>query len=195
MRLPELSIHHAPWYLRPFFWNQRRKYGQVLRAALVWARAPKLFLAVAALYGVLDRRGSPMPPVLRSLVTVRISQINHCAFCQDLNSEMLVRRTGSTRKLVELVRWRDRSLFNAQQRAALEYAEAVTYPDRAVADELFAELLRHFDEEAIVELTGLIAFQNLSSKFNSALDVTAQGFCHIPQITDIVAARDGRPSS
>jgi hypothetical protein len=28
-----------------------------------------------------------------------------------------------------------------------------------------------------MELTGLIAFQNLSSKFNGALDVPAQGFC------------------
>jgi len=37
-----------------------------------------------------------------------------------------------------------------------------------------------FDEDAIVELTGLIAFQNLSSKFNSALDVPPQGFCKMP---------------
>jgi len=29
-------------------------------------------------------------------------------------------------------------------------------------------------------LTGLIAFQNLSSKFNSALDAPAQGFCRLP---------------
>ncbi len=43
-----------------------------------------------------------------------------------------------------------------------------------------ARLAQHFDEDAIVELTGLIAFQNLSSKFNSALDVPAQGFCQIP---------------
>lgn len=25
----------------PFFWNRRRKYGHVLEAALLWARAPK----------------------------------------------------------------------------------------------------------------------------------------------------------
>jgi hypothetical protein len=36
-----------PWYLRPFFWNQRRKYGAVLDSALLWARSPKLFLGVA----------------------------------------------------------------------------------------------------------------------------------------------------
>ena len=49
----------VPWYLRPFFWNQRRKYGAALEAALLWVRSPRLFLAVAALYGVIDRRGSP----------------------------------------------------------------------------------------------------------------------------------------
>lgn len=57
-----------PWYLRPFFWNQRRKYGAVLDAALLWARAPRLFIGVALLYGMIDRRSSPLPPPLRSLV-------------------------------------------------------------------------------------------------------------------------------
>jgi hypothetical protein len=37
-----------------------------------------------------------------------------------------------------------------------------------------------FDDDALVELTALIAFQNLSSKFNAALDVPAQGFCRLP---------------
>jgi hypothetical protein len=32
---------------------------QVLIPALLWGRVPKLFMAVATLYGVLDRRGSP----------------------------------------------------------------------------------------------------------------------------------------
>jgi alkylhydroperoxidase family enzyme len=60
---------------------------------------------------------------------------------------------------------------------ALEYAEAMTETSRKVTDELFDRLHAAFDDDAIVELTGLIAFQNLSSKFNSALDVPAQGFC------------------
>lgn len=177
MRIPARPLAQYPWHLRPFFWNQRRKYGQVLKPALVWARVPRLFLAVAALYGVLDRRGSPLHPVLRSLVTVRISQINHCRFCLDLNSATLAKRAGSMEKVAALEHWADNALFDAQERAALAYAEAVTFPDRSVSDELMTELRRHFDDDAIVELTGLIAFQNLSSKFNSALGVPAQGFC------------------
>jgi hypothetical protein len=42
-------------------------YGEVLQAARLWARAPKLFAAVAVLYGMIDRRSSPIDPALRSL--------------------------------------------------------------------------------------------------------------------------------
>jgi uncharacterized peroxidase-related enzyme len=177
MRILERASGRYPWYLRPFFWNQERKYGQVLVPALIWARVPGLFLSVAALYGVLDRRRSPLGPVLRSLVTVRVSQINHCAFCLDLNSAVLAQRAGSMEKVRALEQWADSALFDEKERVALEYAETMTYPGRVVGDGLMAGLRRHFDDDAIVELTGLIAFQNLSSKFNAALGIPAQGFC------------------
>jgi alkylhydroperoxidase family enzyme len=37
-----------------------------------------------------------------------------------------------------------------------------------------------FEADAIAELTAVIAFQNMSSKFNAALDVPSQGFCQLP---------------
>jgi AhpD family alkylhydroperoxidase len=180
MRISEKPLLRYPWYLRPFFWNQKRKYGQVLKPGLIWGRSPLLFMAVAILYGVLDRRSSPLDPVLRSLVTVRVSQINWCRFCIDLNSATLAKRAGSTAKVEALANWRDSHLFDDKERVALEYTEAVTITGQTVSEELMARLKKHFGEDAIIELTGLIAFQNLSSKFNSALDVPAQGFCQIP---------------
>jgi AhpD family alkylhydroperoxidase len=172
------SPHHRfPWYVRIFFWNQRRRYGAVLEPARLWGRSPKVFMAVALLFGALDRRSSPLEPELRSLVTVRVSQINWCAFCVDLNSSLVLRRGGGLDKLAELERFESSSLFSEREKAALAYAEAVTYTGRQTGPELFARLRRHFDDDAIIELTGLIAFQNLSSKFNAALGVEAQGFC------------------
>jgi AhpD family alkylhydroperoxidase len=182
MRIPIRSPADAPWYLRPFFWNQRRKYGAALDSALLWARSPPLFLGVAALYGMIDRRSSPIEPALRSLLTVRVSQINQCPFCVDLNSATLLARGVSPDKVQALDRWRESPLFDERERVALEYAEAATYPDRGVDDALIARLKRHFDDDAVVELTGLIAFQNLSSKFNSALGVAPQGFCRLPAL-------------
>jgi len=158
----------------------------------MWGRVPKLFLAISTLYGLLDRRASPLDPVLRSLVTVRVSQINGCRFCVDLNSATLVRRAGSQAKVDALDNWRGSDRFDPKERAALEYAEAMTDSTRRVSDALVDALRRYFDEDAIVELTALIAFQNLSSKFNSALDAPAQGFCRLP--TSAPAGRLDRPA-
>ena len=179
MRIAPASAR--PWYLRPFFWNQRRKYGKVLDAALLWARSPRLFLAVAILYGASDRRSSPIPPGLRSLLTVRVSQLNHCRFCVDLNSATVLKRGIGEDKLWALEDWRASNLFDERERIALEYAEAITRSDLGVTDELMARLQRQFADDAIVELTALIAFQNLSSKFNAALAVPPQGFCQLPE--------------
>ncbi|OAI07045.1 alkylhydroperoxidase [Methylomonas methanica] len=181
MRVTEKPIVSYPCYLRPFFWNQKRKYGQVLKPALIWARVPRLFAAIAILYGVLDRKSSPIDPVLRSLITVRVSQINGCRFCIDINSAVLAKRTGSMNKVEALARWQESGLFDNKERLVLDYVEAVTYTDRRVDDDLSRRLYEYFNEGEIVELTGLIAFQNLSSKFNSALDFPAQGFCRLPE--------------
>ncbi len=83
-------------------------------------------------------------------------------------------------KIEELKDWRESDLFDPRERAALEHTEAVTRSDQTMQEGVFDVLKDFFNEDAIVELTGLIAFQNMSSKFNSALGIPAQGFCRLP---------------
>lgn len=85
-------------------------------------------------------------------------------------------------KVEALEMWRESDLYDPQEKAALDYAEAMTDTGRRVDDATVEQLRLYFDDDEIVELTGLIAFQNLSSKFNSALDVPAQGFCRLPPV-------------
>ncbi len=166
-----------PWYVRLVLKLQRRKYGRPLEPALLWGRMPRSFLMLTLLYRSIDRAGSPLDPELRSLVQVRISQINSCTFCVDLNSSAALERHSTPEKLAALPAHATSPLFSDCERAALAYADAVTDPARRVDDALFAQLRGHFPDQEIVELTALIAFQNMSSKFNAALGVPAQGFC------------------
>jgi AhpD family alkylhydroperoxidase len=179
MRVEARPLGTYPWYLRPFFWNQRRKYGKVLDTAMLWARSPKLFMGVALLYGAIDRGSSPLAPALRSLLTVRVSQINHCRFCIDINAVTLLKHGVGEAKLWALEDWRRSTLFDERERVALEYAEAMTISYLEVSEELMARVKQQFDDDAIVEQTALIAFQNMSSKFNAALAVPPQGFCRV----------------
>ena len=68
-------------------------------------------------------------------------------------------------------------LFSDREKAALEYAEAMTVTGRRVDDALFARVRTHFSEAQIVELTAAAALENFRSKFNVALGIEAQGFC------------------
>jgi len=177
MRLSENHFKKIPWYLKPFFWNQKRKYGQYLEPAKIWASVPRIFLSVASIYGALERKRSPVPPIIRSLVSIRVSQMNWCSFCVDLNSLTLMKRINNSEKIDALENWRDSELFAPNEVAALNYAEQMTASNQQVSENCFETLKKHFNEAAIVELTALIAFQNMSSKFNSALDIEPQGLC------------------
>ena len=169
-----------PWYLRLTFRRQRRRYGRELEPVRLWARMPAAFLAMSAMYRALDRKSSPVEPALRSLVQVRISQINGCEFCVDLNSFIGLERGAAQDKLRALPQFEDSALFSEREKAALAYAEATTRSDRRVDETLIARLRRQFDDQAIVELAALLAYQNMSSKFNAALGVPAHGFCALP---------------
>ncbi|KTD64296.1 carboxymuconolactone decarboxylase family protein [Legionella spiritensis] len=177
MRLSENRFQKIPWYLKPFFWNQKRKYGQYLEPAKVWASIPGLFLSLISIVGVLERKRSPVSPVIRSLVSIRVSQMNWCSFCVDLNSLIIMKRIKNNEKADALERWRESTIFSPDEIAALDYAEQMTDNRQQVTDTCFEQLKEHFDEAAIVELTALIAFQNMSSKFNSALGIEPQGLC------------------
>ena len=179
MRVTNPGTTTLAWYLRPFFWLQKRRWGQLLVPALTWARVPPLYLALSGFHAAIERKGSPLEPALRSLVQARISQLNHCAFCVDLNSMLAAERAGATEKAFAVEAWRDSVLYTARERLALEYAEAVTCSQ--VTDELAERVKTEFGEKGLVELTGLIAFQNMSAKFNAALDIPSQGFCELPQ--------------
>ena len=87
----------------------------------------------------------------------------------------------SDEKILALEEYATSPLYDEAERAALEYADAITLSDRDVTDELFDRVRRHFDADEVVELTATIAWENSSSKFNRALRVSSQGLWKEPE--------------
>lgn len=77
-------------------------------------------------------------------------------------------------KLKALPHYASNPLYNDLERTVLTYADCMTITGREVSDELFSRLRQFFDEDALVELTAIIAWENASSKFNRALRVPSQ---------------------
>jgi alkylhydroperoxidase family enzyme len=80
----------------------------------------------------------------------------------------------SNEKIAALAGYATSPLYSEAERVALEYADCMTFTEREVTDELFARVREFYDEDAIVELTAIIAWENASSKFNRALRVPSQ---------------------
>ena len=78
-------------------------------------------------------------------------------------------------KLLAVDEYAERPDFTDDERLALGYADAITRSDQDVSDDMFAEVLEAFGEEATIELTAVIAWENASSKFNRALRIASQG--------------------
>ena len=80
----------------------------------------------------------------------------------------------SNEKIDALPNYANSDLYREAERLALEFADSMTITGRDVSDELFERLRRFYDEDALVELTATIAWENSSSKFNRALRVPSQ---------------------
>ncbi|HKP47276.1 MAG TPA: hypothetical protein VJT50_11795 [Pyrinomonadaceae bacterium] len=81
----------------------------------------------------------------------------------------------SDEKILALENYASSDLYNESERVALEYADSMTITGRDVSAELFTRLREHYNDDEIVELTTIIAWENSSSKFNRALRVPSQG--------------------
>jgi alkylhydroperoxidase family enzyme len=80
----------------------------------------------------------------------------------------------SDEKIDALSDYASSELYNDAERVALEFADCMTITGREVSDELFSRLREFYDDDAVVELTATIAWENASSKFNRALRVPSQ---------------------
>lgn len=98
---------------------------------------------------------------LRALLELRVSQINGCAYCVDMHSTQ-ARSHGETQQRLDCVAvWWECDFFDAAERAALAWAEALTKISETHApDAVYDALAPHFSPEQIVDLTFIIATMN-----------------------------------
>jgi AhpD family alkylhydroperoxidase len=122
---------------------------------------------------------------VRALAELKAATLTQCEYCIDLGSQ-IARRWGLTdEELLALPTYRASSLFTDVDKLVLDYASGMSRTPVEVSDALFAKLREHFDDAQIVELTHVIALENMRGRFNLALGIGAAGFsegmvCAVP---------------
>lgn len=112
---------------------------------------------------------SPFLAPLAHLVMLRASQINGCAFCVDMHVKEAKIHGDRELRLHHVAVWRESPLFSEQERAALEWTEALTQlSPHGVSDAIYASVREQFSEQELSELTFLVVAINGWNRLNVA---------------------------
>ena len=134
--------------------QQRLKFASV---------APEGYKAWGALRTYIAKCG--LEESLINLVYLRVSQINGCAYCVDLHTRDAEKAGESTRRLHNVVTWHETPFFSERERAALAWAESLTWlPETKAPDEAYEPLRQHFSDKEIADLTYAIALMNAMNR-------------------------------
>jgi AhpD family alkylhydroperoxidase len=134
--------------------------------------------AMKAMYGIGAYLSKcPIEQELLHLIYFRVSQINGCAYCLDMHSKDLLATGETAQRLFVLEAWREAPLFSDRERAALEWAEAVTrIRDGNVMDEVYDNARLQFSEEELIDLTLAITTINSYNRINIAFRTVAGSY-------------------
>jgi AhpD family alkylhydroperoxidase len=112
---------------------------------------------------------SSLPHATQELVKLRASQINGCGVCTDMHSKDATAAGETQLRLNMVAAWREATVFNEAERAALELAEEGTRIADAsggIPDEVWDRAAQHYDEEQLGALVSLIASINAWNRIN-----------------------------
>ncbi len=123
--------------------------------------------ALTAISGYLH--ASDLDPQLLSLIELRASQLNGCAYCIDMHSKDLLALETPLPRVLLLPAWRETSVYSPAERAALAWTEALTrLADGETLDRCYGELAAHFSPRALTRLTFAIITINSWNRLSVA---------------------------
>ena len=179
-RIPQATIDGA--YGAVMTRVARRMWGKVPdNAYVLWHNKPVL----KAVFGFEQKVGkwTSLDPHLKTYAEMASAGAIGCSWCLDFGYFMAHTKGLDEAKVREVPRWRESDVFTPLERDVLEYAEAMSATPCAVDDALSHRLQDALGVKSVVELTQLVALENMRSRFNSAAGLQSQGFsdvCELP---------------
>jgi len=167
-RLSPLALEHTP-ELKEHFNFFVGTLGFVPNSVLTMQRRPKLVKALAALNGAaMDPQGE-VDLGFRRLVGHFASKAAGCSYCMA-HTVLGAKNFGvDEAKLAALWDYATSPLYSEAERVALEFAAAAAQVPNAVTDELFARLRKHWTDDQVVELLGVVALFGFLNRWNDTM--------------------------
>jgi AhpD family alkylhydroperoxidase len=179
-RIPKAEITGPYGYLLKRF--SRKLLGDVaVPAEVMWHN--RAVLTSVSGFGRKSQKWDRLDPNLKSFAHMAVAALVGCSWCLDFGYFHAHNEGLDEAKASEVPRWRESPVFNSLERDVMEYAEAMSETPPRVTDVLSARLLEQLGAPAMVELTAVVGFANMSTRCNTAMGIEAQGFskaCKLP---------------
>lgn len=115
-------------------------------------QSPELFKKMVE-FSLAENKSSIEKKIL-DLVHIRASQMNGCGFCLDMHMKEAKIHGERELRLHHISIWRESTLFDPRERAALAWTEILTkLPEHGVPDELYERVRGQLTEKEISDLT------------------------------------------
>lgn len=154
----------------------RRRFGQDVEPAMAASHHAGVLIAMGALETAVQRGWKRLDPRLRWLAIQASAGEIGCSWCTDFGYYVGMQEGIDPPKVRDVPRFGDSDVYDATERAVLDYAVAATATPVVISDELMERLHEHLSEPEIVELAGWVALENYRSRFNAGLGLKSQGF-------------------
>jgi alkylhydroperoxidase family enzyme len=128
---------------------------------------------------------------LKSFAHMAVASLVGCTWCLDFNYFRAHNENLDLKKAREVPRWRESDVFTPLERDVMAYAEAMSQTPPTVTDELAARLLEQLGAAALVELTAIVSFANLTTRGNVALGIESDGFAEACDLEPLAAPTVG----
>jgi alkylhydroperoxidase family enzyme len=179
-RIPKAEIAGPYGYIMKRF--SRKLLGDVAEPAeVMWHNRRVLTSSLG--FGRKLQKWDQLDPNLRSFAHMAVAAMVGCSWCLDLNYFQVHNEGLDEAKAREVPRWQESPVFTSLERDVMEYAEAMTETPPRVTDALSARLLEQLGAPALVELTAVVGFANMTTRSNTAMGIESQGFskaCTLP---------------
>lgn len=167
-RLPLVPERPADPDLNRIFTELRRQGREPSNLYRTLGHAPRMLDAWVGMAWPL-RAAPSAARALRELMILRSAQLTEAEYEWAHHRRMAAEAGVAEDKLLALAGWRSSNLFDAAERAALAYAEAIVANE--VGDEVFEEVRRVFSPGEVIELTVTASFYAGVSRALRALRV------------------------
>jgi alkylhydroperoxidase family enzyme len=184
---PVVPLVDAPrGLLRRYAWRYSRKtFGTVADPVRALGHHGGVLVSNGMLEMAVARSWRRLDPHLRWLAIQAAGGAIGCSWCIDFGYYEGAQSGVDPRKVRDVPRWRESSVYDDKERVVLEYAEAATATPVVLDADLIERLHRHFDDAEIVELAAWVALENYRSRINAGLGLRSQGFSDNCQVVPV----------